>query len=143
VATVGCPDVSPRWVEQLAPSGFILVPLRHAGANPLVRARREDGDLVGAVVGFSGFMAVRGALADPAYYASSHAPPVADGAEEERPVWPELGGPLRPERRLDFWFYLGVRDPRARLFRWFSSFGLEDKESGRTPARGRRPGGTT
>ncbi|HEX2186544.1 MAG TPA: methyltransferase domain-containing protein, partial [Chloroflexota bacterium] len=40
VATVGCPEISPRWVEQLAPSGFMLIPLRHAGANPLVRIWR-------------------------------------------------------------------------------------------------------
>jgi hypothetical protein len=124
VATVGCPDVSPRWTEQLTDDGFILVPLRHAGANPLVRVQREDGGLAGRVVGMSGFMAVQGALADPAYYAASHAPAATDGAEQERPLWPELR-----ERRLDFWFYLGLRDPRARLFRWFSSFGLQDAAS--------------
>jgi len=132
VATVGCPDLSPRWVEQLAPSGFMLIPLRHAGANPLLRVWQEEGKsegdtLVGAVVGFSGFMAVQGALADPAYYASSHAQPAANPADEERPVWPNLS-----DRRLDFWFYLGVRDARTRLFRWVSSFGLVDETSGRS-----------
>jgi protein-L-isoaspartate(D-aspartate) O-methyltransferase len=132
VATVGCPDLSLRWVEQLAPSGFMLIPLRHAGANPLVRVWQEDGrsggaTLSGEVVGFSGFMAMQGALADPAYYAFSHAPSAANPADEERPVWPNLR-----DRKLDFWFYLGVRNPRTRLFRWVSSFGLSDETSGRS-----------
>jgi protein-L-isoaspartate(D-aspartate) O-methyltransferase len=126
VATVGCPDVSPRWAQQLAPAGSMLIPLRHAGANPLVRVGREDGALVGDVVGFSWFMAVQGALADPSYYAASRAPPALDG-EEARPVWPDLVGPRR-----DFLFYLGVRDARARWFDWARSFRLEEKASGRS-----------
>lgn len=132
VATVGCPDLSPRWAEQLAPSGFMLIPLRHAGANPLARVRRgegagEGGALIGDVVGFSGFMAMQGALADTSYYASSLAQPAANPIDEERPVWPDLG-----DRRLDFWFNLGVRDPRTRMFRWRISFGLADEASGRS-----------
>ena len=136
VASVGCPDLSPRWAEQLAPEGCMLIPLRHAGANPLVRAWREGaegraGDLLGRVVGSSGFMAARGALADPAssaaYYAASPARMAEHPADEERPLWHDLR-----DRRLDFWFYLGVRDPRARLFRWLSSFGLADEAAGAT-----------
>ncbi len=42
-------------------------------------------------------------------------------------MWPEL-----ESGRLDFWFYLGVCDARTRLFRWLSSFGLEDGRTGRT-----------
>jgi protein-L-isoaspartate(D-aspartate) O-methyltransferase len=154
VATVGCPDLSPRWVEQLAPDGFMLIPLRHAGANPLVRVWREEAvdgrgaAVAGAVVGFSGFMAIQGALRDERYYDFSPPPPGA--AQVERPVWPELAAAAGAERtseadwprqkrapdlpeapRLAFWFYLGLRDPRTRLFRWLSSFGLEDKPSGR------------
>jgi protein-L-isoaspartate(D-aspartate) O-methyltransferase len=141
VATVGCPDLSPRWIEQLAPSGFMLVPLRHAGANPLVRAWREGGDgepsrVAGRIVGFSGFMAIQGALRDQRYYDFS---PPPEAAEEQRPLWRELAPAATAERkgdadgpRLALWFYLGLRDPRARLFRWLSSFGLEDKPSGRS-----------
>jgi protein-L-isoaspartate(D-aspartate) O-methyltransferase len=61
VATVGLPNLSPAWAEQLAPDGFMLLPLRHASGNPLVRVVPEpgSGDLVGAIVGFSGFMGCR------------------------------------------------------------------------------------
>jgi protein-L-isoaspartate O-methyltransferase len=34
VATVGCGDLSPAWVEQLAPGGAILVPLEHGHLHP-------------------------------------------------------------------------------------------------------------
>ena len=39
VATVGCPDISWRWVEQLAPGGMMLIPLQHGGpgVTPLAR----------------------------------------------------------------------------------------------------------
>jgi protein-L-isoaspartate(D-aspartate) O-methyltransferase len=131
VATVGCPDLSPRWADQLAPGGFLLIPLRHAGANPLLRVWRHPATtasaLVGAVASFSGFMAMQGALADPAYYDVTRPPPAAGEGEIERPLRPELGtGPL------GFWFYLGVCDPRMRVFRWLSSFGLKDERTGKT-----------
>jgi hypothetical protein len=54
-------------------------------------------------------------------------PPTPAAGEVERPLWPELG-----TRRLDFWFYLGVCDTRTRVFRWLTSFGLKNGETGRT-----------
>jgi protein-L-isoaspartate(D-aspartate) O-methyltransferase len=128
VATVGSPNLSPAWVDQLAADGFMLIPLRHASGNPLVRLGAEtgSGDPVGAVVGFSGFMGIQGSLHDQRYYPPA-APPTPDDAEE-RPAWPDL----RDEpARLGFWFYLGLSDPRVRLFRWFD-FGLHDPVDGRT-----------
>lgn len=88
VATVGCPDVSPRWLAQLAPGGFLLVPLHHVGANPLTRIWQEDGATAGRIVGFSGFIAIQGAISDPAYYDLAPAPLAA--GEEERPLWPGM-----------------------------------------------------
>lgn len=34
---VGCPDISPHWVSQLEPQGFLLVPMGHGGWFPLLR----------------------------------------------------------------------------------------------------------
>jgi len=64
VATVGCPDISFRWAEQLADDGFMLIPLQHGseGSDPLVRIWEEDGKLTGRFVGWSGFMSIRGKL---------------------------------------------------------------------------------
>ncbi|MFU8796872.1 MAG: methyltransferase domain-containing protein, partial [Dehalococcoidia bacterium] len=43
IATVGCPDVSFRWAEQLRTDGFMLIPLQHGpeGLDPLVQLRRN------------------------------------------------------------------------------------------------------
>ncbi|HEX7165432.1 MAG TPA: protein-L-isoaspartate O-methyltransferase [Acidimicrobiales bacterium] len=61
VATAGCHDLSPAWVEQLASGGFALIPLHHAGIHPLVRVERGDGDTpVGRIVGRSAFVHMRG-----------------------------------------------------------------------------------
>jgi protein-L-isoaspartate(D-aspartate) O-methyltransferase len=59
VATVGCSDLSPRWVEQLADGGVLLVPLAHAGGHPLYLLRKPHGRLEGRVVSWTGFMPIR------------------------------------------------------------------------------------
>lgn len=106
VATVGCNDLSPAWFEQLAPGGFMLVPLRHGRMHPLVRA--ADG--TSRVVGRSGFVRMLGrqdGLApweiplelgwDAAYFAALHVlPGVPADAEVLRALaerWRDLGEP--------------------------------------------------
>jgi hypothetical protein len=87
-------------------------------------------------------MPIRGALRDERDERSDDVSPPPPGAPpEERPLWAELrtegateeaaGRGARSGARVAFLFYLGLRDPRARLFRWLSSFGLEDPAAGR------------
>jgi protein-L-isoaspartate(D-aspartate) O-methyltransferase len=47
VATVGCSDLSPRWAEQPADDGAMLVPLAQANGHPLVLVRKDGGTLRG------------------------------------------------------------------------------------------------
>ncbi len=65
IATVGCPDISFRWAEQLQTDGFMLIPLQHGpeGLNPLARLWRDRGKLTGRFVAESGFMSIQGELA--------------------------------------------------------------------------------
>ena len=63
IATVGCPDVSWRWAEQLAPGGMLLIPLQHGGPDvaPLTRLHvTSSGNLEGQVVAWAGFMGLQG-----------------------------------------------------------------------------------
>lgn len=62
VATVGCSDLSPHWLAQLASDGFMLIPLSHGGVGhcPLVRVEKDNDRIVGRVVGYSNFMSIRG-----------------------------------------------------------------------------------
>ncbi len=66
VATVGCPDLSPSWLKQLAPNGFLLLPLHHGLSDPLVQIERDPRDVergIGKVVDNSSFMPIQGRLA--------------------------------------------------------------------------------
>ena len=56
IATVGCNDLSPAWFDQLAPGGFMLVPLKHGYLHPLVRAAEHRSRPVGR----SGFVRMLG-----------------------------------------------------------------------------------
>jgi protein-L-isoaspartate(D-aspartate) O-methyltransferase len=50
VATGGCPDISPKWVDQIAQGGVMLIPLDHGGLHPLIRVWKSAHGLQGKVV---------------------------------------------------------------------------------------------
>ena len=65
VATVGCSDISPRWLKQLSPEGAMLIPIQHGLADPLVRLTRDPEDSQNAIVKIvarSVFMKIQGIL---------------------------------------------------------------------------------
>lgn len=65
VATVGCSDVSPHWIEQLKPDGAMLIPIQRGHFDPLVEVRRDletPSCAVGQIVGRSGFMPIQGVM---------------------------------------------------------------------------------
>ncbi|GAA4684498.1 protein-L-isoaspartate O-methyltransferase family protein [Phytohabitans rumicis] len=112
IVTVGVAGASPRWLEQLAPDGFVLVPLRHAGHHPVLRVRREpDGVVHAAGVCPAGFMSAAGPLSAP--YPSAHPLPVdpLPAATVARPA--RFDPPLDVFRYHDLWFAVGAWDGRA------------------------------
>lgn len=140
VATVACPDVPPAWIEQLAPGGWALVPLEHAGCHPLVRVVPAAGGLRGRVVGHSGFMAAGGSLAPLDWWRpvrrmppgfrpdlpsdDVHTEPVWEGFGDGPPVW---GGRCTADQ-LGFGMFVAVHDRRAL---WTGGeVGLTDGEAG-------------
>jgi len=132
IATVGCSDLSPHWRAQLADGGSILLPLRHGLDDPLTRLVDDPDDpkqMSGEVVGFSGFMQIRGALE----WATPWGRPVVGLPKE--PTWsrPTLAGlaiedasghPLRDVRHQAFAFFLAL----ALRPLWYTSegYGLAD-----------------
>ena len=129
VATVGCSDISWDWVDQLRPDGLLLVPLEHGGSHPLVKLRvLQPGRLVGRIVGWSGFMRMRGDMARSGAWPSS--PPDFGGRppDEVLPLFPALARALRSQpagvdREVEWWrvpgawydfhFFLSLCDVRA------------------------------
>jgi len=65
LATVGCSDMSPYWLNQLKADGFMLLPLQHGLGDPLVRIERDPNDSkcgIGRIVGYAKFMPIEGEL---------------------------------------------------------------------------------
>ncbi len=71
IVTVGVWDISPHWVQQLAPTGRLVVPLwLRNGTQASVALRPHDGGLITDDVCPCGFMRLRGPHAGPEAYAS-------------------------------------------------------------------------
>ncbi len=112
VATVGCTDLSPHWLEQLAPGGFLLIPLVHGGVYPLIRVQAADATATGRVVGCSGFMPIQGELARKLVWPSVCF--LTDGAREPLPAaLRDLGGGGSTWPGWDFHYYLALADARV------------------------------
>lgn len=116
VATVGCSDLSPWWLEQLTTEGFALVPLEHGGTHPIVRAVAHGDGATGRVVAPSAFVRVQGRLARPIRWPTARRA-ASDGLLAE-PLAPDLrralgdsDTPNRPE--WDLSYLVALADDRA------------------------------
>jgi protein-L-isoaspartate(D-aspartate) O-methyltransferase len=113
VVTVGVAGVSPHWLDQLAPDGFVLSPVGHAGNHPVLRVRRLPGGPVWAeAICPAGFMPAAGPLsasypwAHPSSGPSPLPPPRISHPGRWRP-------PLDLYRYHDLWFAAGAWDRRV------------------------------
>nr|WP_237539748.1 MULTISPECIES: methyltransferase, FxLD system [unclassified Streptomyces] len=132
MVTVGAADLSPAWLDQLAPEGRLVVPLRFRGLSRTIAFAREQDHLRSDTLIVSGFVAMQGG--------SAHAPRVVRLAghevrlvvDEEQPAdagaltaafagprqeqWTgvELGGSEGLLPRLEVWL-AGAVAPYGRL----------------------------
>jgi protein-L-isoaspartate(D-aspartate) O-methyltransferase len=111
VATVGCSDLSPRWAEQLAGGGAMLIPVQHADGHPLALIREDSGELRGRFVDWTGFIPVRGPLYIEGRWERGVARPDPAEVVREPPSGPGFaeGG----SEETDFLFFLSLHDRRA------------------------------
>jgi protein-L-isoaspartate(D-aspartate) O-methyltransferase len=86
IVTVGVWDVPPAWVDQLAESGRIVVPLRMRGLSRSVSFVREDAHLMSRGHEMAGFVAVQGAGARPERLVPLHGEEVGLRIDDSRPV---------------------------------------------------------
>jgi protein-L-isoaspartate(D-aspartate) O-methyltransferase len=121
VATVGCSDLSPRWAEQLADGGTMLIPLQHAEGHPLAAVRKQDGELRGRFVGWTGFMPVRGPLQIEDMWSRGIVLPETgqdDDADDAGEIMHEPGPRLAAQddsadEQNGFMFFVALNDRRA------------------------------
>jgi protein-L-isoaspartate(D-aspartate) O-methyltransferase len=99
VATVGCSDLSPYWLAQLASDGFMLIPLSHGGNShcPLVRVEKDRERIIGRVVRYSNFMPIRGGEFSQDLWSLSSIEAEMKLYRQIQPVKPEIEYPLFPE----------------------------------------------
>jgi protein-L-isoaspartate(D-aspartate) O-methyltransferase len=118
IVTVGVSGLSPYWMEQLAPGGWVLAPTRHAGTNPVLRAwRTDDAGVAAAAVCGAGFMPASGPLGSD--YPGAH-PRRFDVPEDLAPdplvrLPARWNPPLSDLRYADLWFAVGAWDRRATM----------------------------
>ncbi|AQW46765.1 methyltransferase, FxLD system [Streptomyces violaceusniger] len=60
VVTVGAADLSPAWLDQLAPTGRLVVPLRFRGLSRTIAFARKQDHLRSDTLIVSGFVAIQG-----------------------------------------------------------------------------------
>jgi protein-L-isoaspartate(D-aspartate) O-methyltransferase len=118
LVTVGCPDLSRRWHEQLAEGGRLVAPLEHAGLHPIVSLTKRGERLEGGFVCWSAFIPIRGVLDQKLAW------PEVVLMEGERgkidgPLWhgfgtgPPVPGWGVPRDVMDFFLFLALADRRA------------------------------
>jgi protein-L-isoaspartate(D-aspartate) O-methyltransferase len=113
IVTVGITGVSPAWLNQLAPGGFILAPVFHAGAHPVLRVSRgRDGAVTGRGVSGAGFMTAAGPLS--AGYPWRHPVPLRGALPAPSVHRPARWRPaLDPQRYHDLAVAAGAWDRRV------------------------------
>lgn len=113
VASVGCNDVSPRWLEQLAPGGFALIPLHHGGVHPVLRIEpAAGGGATAAAAGRSAFVFILGEQAEDVWWVAPGRLGPTEGVTYE-PLPPDLEGPSQAGDGWSATFHLSLVDRRT------------------------------
>lgn len=134
VGTVCCTDLSPHWANQLAPDGNMLIPLQHGGPNttPLMKVSKENGNLVGCIAGWSGFMNIQGEMSIQHPWARAPWDSSLDDSSIRRlpplPEMPDCGWEWEKLTLLDFHYFLALEDRRTCNLQ--RGFGLWDENKG-------------
>lgn len=116
VATVGCTDVAPAWLEQLGSDGFSLIPVLHGGLHPTMRVEVDARGARGGVVGYSGFVSVLGHQASADLWQlgpslSLNGDPVREPMPEVlRKAFSDCEGAPAARRAMDLAYYLALEE---------------------------------
>ena len=102
VVTTSVADLPPSWIEQLAPEGRIVVPLRMRGITRVVVLRREGAGLVGVEYELAQFVPMRGAASPAERYLE-----LADGvtllSDSDLPIDPDALRDALTQPRVEAW----------------------------------------
>jgi protein-L-isoaspartate(D-aspartate) O-methyltransferase len=112
IVTVGIGGVSPQWLAQLTPGGFVLAPVKHAGTHPvLVVSGPPGGPVIATPVCPSGFMLAAGPLT--ADHPGAFPSPAGPLPELSPVAPPRFDPPLDEIAYRDLWYAAGAWSRRA------------------------------
>lgn len=103
ITTVGCPDVLPSWYQQLRSQGLLLMNLQvlpgYSGCL-LIAVCKQANHLSGTVLGYTGFVTLKGAYGSALGAGTKTAQRVAQQiagrrARKRPPLWPEWPAELK------------------------------------------------
>ncbi|MFR9675761.1 methyltransferase, FxLD system [Streptomyces sp. TR02-1] len=104
LVTVEAADIPPAWIDQLAPHGRLVVPLRLRGMTRAVRFDREDGHLVSRQTTYCGFVQMQGTTASALHTLRFDCPPhVQLNVDEDQDVDDEALQTAFTEARHELW----------------------------------------
>ena len=133
IATVGCSDLSPHWIEQLQPDGQMIIPLQYGQVDYLVLASRDNnrvGAAIGKIVGKCNFMPIQGVLSWANPWRSWILPGIASTTFQEQSLPEELPQdntrkhPLENPVHSDFYYFLTLSS--RELWYCNQGYGLAD-----------------
>jgi protein-L-isoaspartate(D-aspartate) O-methyltransferase len=131
IVTVGVGGVSPQWLAQLDGDGPAVVPVEHAGTQPVLAVRgAADGPVTASVVCPSGFMSAAGPLSADHPYAHPPAAPAGSLVAFTQVAGARWDPSLDSLAYRDLWYAAGVwhrRATHAALRRDHSSLALLDE----------------
>lgn len=123
LVTVGAWDVPPAWVEQLTPSGLLLVPLQVRGLSRTIAFDKADGCLASRSARLFGFVPMQGEGAHQGKLLVMRGGEVTLRFDDEFPVDPaELEGVLNTPR-VEVWSgaTIGRFEPWADTQMWLAT----------------------
>jgi protein-L-isoaspartate(D-aspartate) O-methyltransferase len=119
LVTVGCPDLSFGWREQLTEEGRIVLPLEHAGLHPLVMLTKGNEGLEGRFFAWTAFIPIRGLLHQDLPWPTVLVREQETETNQALPTWDGfgIGAPIPgwgiPRDVMDFFLFLALTDRRA------------------------------
>lgn len=111
IVTCGVTGASPRWLDQLTPAGFALIPTAHGGLHPILAITRFSDAVHGRAVMSADFMTAAGALY---HWPPNRVPtPTAAVTHHALTTIPGAGPTLDQPDYQALWFQLAAQDHRT------------------------------
>lgn len=123
LVTVGAWDIPPAWVDQLADSGRLVVPLQIRGLSRTIAFDKQDGHLVSRSARLFGFVSMQGAGAHEGKLVVMRGGEITLRVDDEIPLDPAVLDRVFTTPRVEVWSgaRIGRVEPWANTQMWLAT----------------------